>query len=219
MRTCSAHVRGGTALHTSRRGPAIIIRIYFDIYPCQDSAAEIELDLSRSVTRDHSRRGNRTVSSRGGSSSSGRRGWGPLPCLAFPSFPCTNLESDVKPAASAVPSTRPDSLSRFFHTCSRSGTRGAMLALTIIAARISFGFGAYTCTPRAAARIGRWPAPTCRRCGAVRSGTALPLADAAAAPDPPFYPVRRRRRRARGRGDGNDSDRSMLPAAGRARGC
>jgi hypothetical protein len=165
------------ALHTSWRGPAIIILISISLprFRRRDRARSVQVQVRRDPTRVAAG----TVPPSRGGSSSGRRGWGPRPSLGI----------DVKPAASAVPSTRPDSLSRFFDTCRRSGTRGAEAqssnaprALTYVVGvvtqqslHISFGFGAYTCTPRAAARIGRCPAavgPRRRVADAARSGPA-----------------------------------------------
>ena len=177
------------ALHTSRRGPAIIILISISLprFRRRDRARSVQVQVQ--VRRDPTRVAAGTVPPSRGGSSSGRRGcWGP-----------SLLGIDVKPAASAVPSTRPDSLSRFFHACRRSGTRGAeaqssnapraltyvVVVVTQQSLHISFGFGAYTFTPRAAARIGRWPAavgPRRRVADAARSDTAMPPADAAAAP-------------------------------------
>jgi len=105
MRTCTAHVRGHcTHRGAPRPGPAMIILISISLPRFR--RAEIELDLSRSgsvetplAPRPAPYR--LTVAA----AASGRRGWGPSHGI------------DVKPAASGVPSTRPDSLSRFFHTC------------------------------------------------------------------------------------------------------
>jgi len=103
------HMHGARtrALHTSRRGPAIIILISISLprFRRRDRARSVQVQVQ--VRRDPTRVAAGTVPPSRGGSRSGRRGcWGP-----------SLLGIDVKPAASAVPSTRPDSFSRFFHTC------------------------------------------------------------------------------------------------------